>query len=122
MSITIVEYMYRDGSNYKAYAQFAVAGEFTEEQVARIKATLKDTGWDEPNGFIPEAFGWDHAGAAEFGNLNYEDDHPWHELSLDDRTVVEDDPRYVEPWDAEEIVVMFETAKAQDWREMEFLR
>lgn len=83
--ITVVPYMYRDASNYKAHTEVHLAGTITPEQVEQVRQSLASI-VDEHTGFIPEQIGWDHAGANEssWNGLNYEDDHCWHELDVDD--------------------------------------
>jgi len=72
---TIVEYMYRDGSNYKTYETVVYEGELTEAEKVLVWAFLS-----EENLFLPEQVGMESL----LGNLGdgtiTEDDHPWHEL------------------------------------------
>lgn len=73
-----MEYLYRDASNYKAYAPpLIMAGPATEADLARIRAALDVDGL-----FICEQVGLPPA-EFETGAFGlYEDDHAWHELSV----------------------------------------
>lgn len=68
---TELRYMYRDASNYKAYASTVFEGEITEEQKAAFAERL--FGGDS---FIPSQVGLSEA---DFGG-SYPDDGPWHEF------------------------------------------
>ena len=75
MQNTTIEYLYRDGSNYKGWNQCVIRGVLTEEQQKRILACRV---WGEM--FIPCNVGLSEE---TFGSLGYEqdpDDTPWFEL------------------------------------------
>lgn len=75
---TRIEYMYRDGSNYKTHGHVVLPGRLTPEQ----RETLTERVDGE---FIPQQVGL----APLFGDWSshYEDDHPWHELTWVEETV-----------------------------------
>ena len=85
--VTTVNYMYRDASNYKAWAEVLLAGAITDEQRETVRLTLDDLN-DEHDAFIPAQIGWEHAGTSEF-ELG-DDDHCWHELDVKDGIEVSD--------------------------------
>jgi hypothetical protein len=68
---TELRYMYRDASNYKAYASTVFEGEITEEQKATFAERLFNG-----DSFIPSQVGLSEA---DFGG-SYPDDGPWHEF------------------------------------------
>lgn len=68
---TKIYYLYRDASNYKQNNEIVVEGEFTEEQVNSIIASLEVGEY-----FIPENVGWECERFVEWG----EDDHPYCEI------------------------------------------
>lgn len=68
---TKIEYLYRDGSNYKMHNECIIRGPVTDEQINIIMASL-----DEGEYFIPSVVGMPEL---RFSGLN-NDDHPWFEL------------------------------------------
>ena len=67
MENTKIEYMYRDGSNYKVYNECIIRGPITDEQIDVIMASL-----DEGEYFIPSVVGMPEV---RFGDVG-----PWFEL------------------------------------------
>ena len=73
-AVSVVEYMYRDASNYKNHATFAVLGEITADIWEQLSSAC-----DPELGFIPT-----EVHMPELYSTNpshYDDDHPWHELT-----------------------------------------
>jgi hypothetical protein len=74
---TLIEYMYRDASNYKQTNVVLLDGRLTEAQIEKILASL-----DDKQFFIPGQVGLqDLQGEFEHGaGWHEQDDHVWHEL------------------------------------------
>ena len=89
--VTTVTYMYRDASNYKAFAEVLLDGAITDEQRETVRLALTDL-HDEHDAFIPAQIGWGHAGEAEDAWNSFPDDgdHCWHELDVKDGIEVAD--------------------------------
>lgn len=68
---TLIEYLYRDASNYKQFNSAVVSGELTEAQIHEIMGCLEDGEY-----FIPSQVGLPEK---KFDTIT-EDDHPWFEL------------------------------------------
>jgi len=74
---TVIEYLYRDASNYKVWSEIRLAGVFTQEDVETIQFCMYDG-----DSFVPQEVGlpplqpllWE-----EFGGPN-DDDHDWHSI------------------------------------------
>lgn len=113
--IVTVPYMYRDASNYKAHSCIRVSGTLTSEQVERVRASC------ELECFIPGQVSalLMHLGT-ELASFPYDDDHPWHELDLDDIEEAADDtaPAHMSP---EAFVSAFEKASSNGWDELYYL-
>lgn len=74
MPNTELEYMYRDGGNYKEYATVVLEGPLTPEEVTAIRTSL-----DSGEYFIAEQVGLENL--RERWETHHEDlDHIWHEL------------------------------------------
>jgi len=83
--VTVVQYMYRDASNYKQIHEEKLSGAITDEQRAVVQQSLY-----AGETFIPEQIGWPHAGRDSEWNFPTHDDHCWHELdTATDISVVE---------------------------------
>jgi hypothetical protein len=68
------DYLYRDGSNYKAHGRVVFAGECDSGLVARLEAALYDgDAFIARQVRVPEVFLWDGGGFAVS-----DDDHCWH--------------------------------------------
>jgi len=116
MTNTEVEYMYRDGSNYKQYGRAVFEGELTEEQVATIWANTGST-WGDDH-FLPAQVGLEVV--AENFESHYDDDHPWHELISIEPTEslpTEDTPaaEWFEQWVDIQWDVEAAEARFQEW-------
>jgi hypothetical protein len=74
---TLIEYMYRDASNYKTTKVVLLEGRLTDQQIEKILGTLEDKMF-----FIPGQVGLpDLQGEFEHGaGWHEQDDHVWHEL------------------------------------------
>jgi len=76
---TKIEYLYRDGSNYKTYEEVVLKGELTETQIAAVFASANNESGNPL--FLPEQVGMESL----LGNMGdgtiTEADHPWHELA-----------------------------------------
>lgn len=79
--ICAIDYMYRDGSNYKRHGAIYVDAPLSEAERSALKAALDDAEY-----FLPEQLG---LGVEELNvkGLNFpnDDDHPWHEMALPER-------------------------------------
>lgn len=74
---TIVEYLYRDASNYKAFGAVALPGALTEEQIDAFREDYVD------NDFLPAQVGLPalQSELLAHGGSDGEDDHIWHEIT-----------------------------------------
>lgn len=72
---TLIQYLYRDTSNYKIWNDCVIRGSISPEQIDAIIKTLVDG-----DNFIPHCVGMPEI---RFSSIN-EDDTPWFELSKDD--------------------------------------
>lgn len=70
---TLIEYAYRDASNYKNHASCIVVGVLTDSDKASILDSLS-----EGEFFIPENVGML---PCRFGEYDPAEDHPWHTIS-----------------------------------------
>lgn len=100
---TQIEYMYRDGSNYKQWDIIVLEGEITDNEKNQIKNAL-----DTEQYFIPSQVGLkdlqERMGDCGTGYPT-EDDHVWHELDIEDISLVNDKP--TETFDIHELVKRF---------------
>lgn len=110
MRVTIVPYMYRDASNFKAFGDIIVAGAITDEQRAALKASL-----DVNDTFIPEQLHLEHLGWQEdtWTSFPASDDHVWHELLVDEIRVEENDHQPV--FTVDDLVKWFVDAAVEGW-------
>ncbi len=99
---TRINYLYRDGSNYKFWQSAIVRGEITKEQIFEIMGCLEDFEY-----FNPPQVGLPCDYAEPYAPN--EDDHPFCELFENSFSVTDDDP----DWDlsACELVEKFKAAK-----------
>lgn len=76
--VCAIDYMYRDGSNYKQHGAIYLDTPLSEGETAALKSTLDDAEY-----FLPEQLG---LGIEELnvnaGNFPNDEDHPWHEMQL----------------------------------------
>lgn len=109
---TKMYYLYRDASNYKKSNEVVLEGEFTEEDVDRIMATLQDGMY-----FIPENVGLDCERFVDWT----EDDHPYCELYRDDFELTDEKPTEIldgTQWrhlTVPELAIRFEAAADEGW-------
>lgn len=74
---TLVDYMYRDASNYKQHLFVVLEGRMTKDQATALCGML-----DEGEYFLPGMVGLPAAPWSEGADgSHYDDDHPWHELT-----------------------------------------
>lgn|SRR3546814_846193 len=84
---TVIDYMYRDGSNWKTGAQVIFAGRITRDEISMILNARYDDGWFIPGqvGMTDLQEGWDS-----------QLDHPFHEICGFELTLAApDDPREI---------------------------
>ena len=80
---TKINYLYRDGSNYKQPNECVIRGEITPEQIERVMGSLEGGEY-----FVPEKVGLPEI---RFEKIN-EDDHIWFELSAGGFSKTEEAP------------------------------
>ena len=75
---SVVEYLYRDASNYKEYGEILIEGVFSDTDVQRIRKYMYDKG----QFFIPEEIGIQPLQPKLWAKYNgpAEDDHQWHSI------------------------------------------
>ena len=126
MSATIIPIRYQDKKGFKTWGQIVVPGELTDSQRHRLTGTL-GLGLTLIGSFIPEQVGHEHLGWMEPGFTTFPnqlDDHPWHEMFLEQALVVENDNLRAS-WgmqfqSIEQLLAAFETAAAEGWDENSF--
>ena len=101
---TKMNYLYRDGANYKAHNEYIVKGEITEKQIKRIIKCL------DGEFFIPEQLGLP---IVRPDDKLTPDDHCFCELYEDDFETTTDDA--YEDITCEELVQRFEKAAKDGW-------
>lgn len=108
---TLISYMYRDADNYKIINEVVVSGLMSDEQIARIMATL-----DDGEFFIPTQVGLPANDMTSLGySFDVQSDHPWFTLPGDGVTSTLRPP--TEDMTADELVAKFEKAAADGWDE-----
>lgn len=126
MCITIIPVLYQDqgehswmGGTFRAWSQIVAVGVLTEDLTQRLTRTLSST---TQRGFIPEQVGLRHLGWTEptFTTFpNKLNDHPWHELLLEQvLTVTDDNPLAAIGMhfdSVQDLVIAFEDAAQQGW-------
>ncbi|WP_394275215.1 hypothetical protein [Luteococcus sp.] len=109
--LTTIPYMYRDAANYKQWGSIVVRGQLTDEHRVALQACL-----DEEQHFIPTQLGITHLGTvADWPSFPCEDDHPWHELGLDDAEPMRIGSFGGEPFGTVDEFVTAMTTAAQHW-------
>lgn len=98
---TSIEYLYRDGSNYKRLNKITVPGRYTERQIDTIIDCLHEGQW-----FIPQKIGFPEE---KIDDRETEKDHPWFELNAWDFEDSTEPPQIDKS--PEEIVNLFLAAK-----------
>jgi hypothetical protein len=100
---TIFEYLYRDASNYKAYAELLLTGSLGEADVAKLYGQFEDGEYFIAEQLaIPTLFEslW---AQCESGPLK-EHDHLWHEF-CGVREANEEDIATLDPWGSAEVLL-----------------
>lgn len=108
MSNTKINFLYRDGSNYKKYNSVVIAGVFTDDEINQILDCLDGGGY-----FIPEQIGFP---VERFGRIT-EDDHCWCELTAYNFETTDDDPTI--GMSSDEVLKAFLAAK-DSWDEVQY--
>lgn len=75
---TMIEYVYRDGGNYKQTGFAVLEGQITETQIATLKASFSDGMF-----FIPGQVGLD---GLQSGEWDDDIDHVWHTIEAVEHT------------------------------------
>jgi hypothetical protein len=78
--MTLVEYMYRDASNYKLFAAEILPGDLSREEIIEIFDLTKDSLCPDSHFFYPGQIGLDAPTFVSKGYEAYDDDPEWHEL------------------------------------------
>lgn len=99
---TRIDYLYRDGDNYKFPQSEVLAGEISADQIRQIIDTL-----DEGEYFIPGQVGF-NCGYA-FGYAQNDSDHPWCEMDECGFELTSEEPTL--DLTVEEVVASFLRAK-----------
>ena len=107
---TKINYLYRDGANYKAHNEYIVLGEITKEQITRIIKTLT-----MGDSFIPEQIGLPINRPSE--ELT-SDDHCYCELSAECFELTDEEA--FEDITCEELVQRFEKAAKDGWDDITY--
>ena len=102
---TIIEYLYRDASNYKQWNKAVIRGELSSEQLERIEARLFDGEF-----FVPRSVGLPEQRITDYRT---DDDHCWFEWDMCDVPEFTEAPPTVD-MDAEELVRRFEQVSQWD--------
>lgn len=103
---TMINYLYRDASNYKVRNKVIIKGILSKKEIELILDSL-----DEKEYFIPEQVGFP---AERFGDIT-EDDHCWMELTKDDFTLSMETPNI--DLTSDEVVERFRKAK-NHWQDV----
>lgn len=92
-NLSVLEYLYRDAGNYKAFGELLLSGSWSCERSARIENLVGSDGW-----FVAEQIGAPplYAQLWAFSDGPTEDDHPFHEV-LRLRPAIDEDLR-LELW------------------------
>lgn len=99
---TIVQYLYRDASNYKKWNEVIIQGELSGEQLKRIEACLFDGEY-----FTPRSVGLPESRITDYRT---DDDHCWFEWGIAELTEA---PPTID-MSAEELVKRFERISKWD--------
>lgn len=111
MKNTRVEFMYRDGSNYKYHGDIVVEGELKWSDLVQF---LDDDGKDKDENegkFCPEDVGIEHPGLAVNG-FPGQDDHAWVEIDSGCLTPTNQNPTN---GTAAELLELFRLASEAGW-------
>ena len=80
MKNTKLEYMYRDGANYKMFAEAVLPGTLSPAETAEILKQTRDEIFPDCHYFYPGNIGLPAPTCASEGYDAYDDDPDWHEL------------------------------------------
>ena len=111
MKNTKINYLYRDGANYKTPNSVIIKGEVTKEQINGI---LSCCSWEY---FIPEQVGLPADRGEDYRELDPEYDHCWFELYEDGFELVDKSP--TENITVEELVKAFQKSKGK-WDDVHY--
>ena len=106
---TVIEYLYRDASNYKVRNRAIVKGEINEAQKERILECLYEGEY-----FIPEQIGLP---AKRFDEVN-KDDHCWMELDEYGFDVIDEEADV--NMSVDDLVKSFEEAREKGWNDVKY--
>lgn len=82
---TVIPVMHRDASNYKIHGVLVATGAITDAEVEVLKRSL-----DSGTYYLPLQVGLDFFGTDWPSYGSYDDDHPWHEMLVEEITIAED--------------------------------
>lgn len=82
---TVIPVMHRDASNYKIHGNIVAIGAITDTDRERLRKSLNSGTY-----YLPLQLGLDFFGTDWASYGTYDDDHPWHEMLVDEITVAED--------------------------------
>ena len=102
---TIIEYLYRDASNYKQWNSVIVGGEITQEDLERIEAKLFEGEY-----FVPHDVGLPEHRITDYRT---DDDHCWFEWEVCDVAELTEELPTID-MSAEELVRRFEQVSHWD--------
>ncbi len=88
MLVTVIPVIYQDTNGIRTHGELRLDGVLTTEHAQALKAALFD-GRD----FVPGQLGLSHYGASESRTFPGPNDHGWHNLLIDDATVVDEADR-----------------------------
>lgn len=103
---TVIDYLYRDASNYKIWQSCIINGELTEDQKSDIVESLIDQEY-----FIPEMVGLPGQTFADLGYRSYDDDPEYFEF-VDFDTTENDAEVDITPF---ELVERFQKSRESQW-------
>lgn len=105
---TVLEYCYRDASNYRVHEWILLSGSLTREGEARLRASLIHNTW-----FVAEEVGLNslRPKLEEVSGGATPDDHAWHELIRVRQATVAEIAKLPVECSVEEIVGRFEFAR-----------
>ena len=104
MANTMIEFPYRDASNYKIWTECIIKGEFTKDHQERIRAAVDFEGF-----YIPEIVGLPCNRFSEETN----DDHPW--IAFEDTIFTETDSEPTIDLTVEDLVSRFQAVGTNGW-------
>ncbi len=103
---TIIQYLYRDASNYKKWNEVIIRGELSSEQLERIEACLFDGEY-----FVPRSVGLPEVRITDYRT---DDDHCWFEWAVCDVEMEFTEACPTVDMSADELVERFEQVSQWD--------